>query len=92
MFDVGPRKLKCGTEAGRGLAFASPKEPCIASLHPCHPPQRAALGGRGEGDGTERLETAAWIVQRFPGAAGLKHCKGLGLSRQQTVWGKTGDG
>lgn len=54
MFDAGPRKLKCGTEAVQGLTFASLKSPVPHCFTPVpHPLQRAALQqqkGRGGTD------------------------------------------
>lgn len=60
MFDVGLQKLKCGTEAGRSLTFASPKSSIlhyfILAVQPSA--ESCAVGG-------QRVEATAWIVQRF---------------------------
>lgn len=51
MFDVRPRKLKCGTEAGRGLESPSPKSPILHCFGPSTAAESCPVGGEGKGMG-----------------------------------------
>lgn len=51
MFNVGPRKLKCGTEAVQGLTFSFLKSPVPHCFTPTPPPSAESCPAAAEGKG-----------------------------------------